>query len=453
MPLLTTSSQTTFYRFDGSNDLPVLMLSHSLGQDHSMWDAQAASLTSRFRVLRYDTRGHGASAVPAGDYVIEDLARGCAGARRRPRDLHVCLLRAVDGRHDRPMARRARRASGSPPWCLANTSPKADANGMEERRSSVLRHGMAAISDIVMGRFFSRPVLAAESAGGGRRPPHAARDRSGRIRRLLRRHPRHGSGRAAPGHPDADARSIGGELDVSLPWKGHGEVLASKIPDARVVHLPTAHLSNLERPQSFSAAVMEFLAPRHAASLEAGQRTRRAVLGDAHVDRAFAMTDDFTRDFQELLTRYAWGEVWSRPGLDHRTRRLVVLAMTAASRPVGRIQAARTHRPRTRNRALRLKELLLQVAIYAGVPAANTAFHLASEEMSAHRHLLGEEDSCWVDYRVPARPSRLPLTVRRLRPLDAIAGHLAGVFRAAGGERDLIAAQLAAGGARSCRPR
>ena len=74
MPLLTTASTTTYYRFDGGDGLPVLMLSHSLGQDHSMWDAQTSALSSRFRILRYDTRGHGASAVPAGDYRIEQLA-------------------------------------------------------------------------------------------------------------------------------------------------------------------------------------------------------------------------------------------------------------------------------------------------------------------------------------------------------------------------------------------
>src|SRR6185503_20128632 len=73
MPLVTTPSTTIYYRFDGGDGLPVLMLSHSLGQDHSMWDAQAAALSSRFRVLRYDTRGHGASAVPAGDYRIQQL--------------------------------------------------------------------------------------------------------------------------------------------------------------------------------------------------------------------------------------------------------------------------------------------------------------------------------------------------------------------------------------------
>jgi 3-oxoadipate enol-lactonase/4-carboxymuconolactone decarboxylase len=165
-------------------------------------------------------------------------------------------------------------------------------------------------------------------------------------------------------------------------------VLAREIPDARVVHLPAAHLSNIARPHSFASALLDFLAPREAPSLEAGQRVRRAVLGDAHVDRAFALTDDFTRDFQELLTRYAWGDVWNRPGLDHRARRFIVLALTAG---MSRWEEFRLHVRTGLEHELEpcdVKEVLLQLAVYAGVPAANTAFHLAAEEMSARRHQI-----------------------------------------------------------------
>ena len=75
MPLLTAGGFRHFYRFEGNDDRPVLMLAHSLGNDHSMWDAQAAALLPHFRVLRYDVRGHGASDAPPGDYSIEMLAR------------------------------------------------------------------------------------------------------------------------------------------------------------------------------------------------------------------------------------------------------------------------------------------------------------------------------------------------------------------------------------------
>jgi 4-carboxymuconolactone decarboxylase len=116
-------------------------------------------------------------------------------------------------------------------------------------------------------------------------------------------------------------------------------------------------------------------AERHAA----GMRVRREVLGDAHVDRAIAKQNDFTAEFQDFITRYAWGEIWTRPGLDQRTRRLLVLAMTGA---MGRWEEFRLHIRAGLEGGLALediKEALLQLAVYAGVPAANTAFHIVEE--------------------------------------------------------------------------
>ena len=108
-----------------------------------------------------------------------------------------------------------------------------------------------------------------------------------------------------------------------------------------------------------------------------GMSVRRAVLGDDHVDRAAAATTGFTADFQDLITRYAWGEVWARPGLDRRTRSCITLAMLAA---LGHEEELAMHvRAALRNglRADEIKEVLLQVAVYAGVPAANRAFRVA----------------------------------------------------------------------------
>jgi alkylhydroperoxidase/carboxymuconolactone decarboxylase family protein YurZ len=107
------------------------------------------------------------------------------------------------------------------------------------------------------------------------------------------------------------------------------------------------------------------------------------VLGSAHVDRATASASSLTSEFQELLARYAWGEIWSRPGLDRRTRRLLVLATTAA---LSRWDEFRLHVRAGLERELEecdVREVLLQTAIYAGVPAANTAFRIAAEELSA----------------------------------------------------------------------
>lgn len=109
----------------------------------------------------------------------------------------------------------------------------------------------------------------------------------------------------------------------------------------------------------------------------AGMKVRRAVLGDAHVDRAEANKNAFSEPFQDLITRYAWGEIWSRPGLPRHTRSLLTLSMMIA---LNRGDEFRMHvRAALNNKVTReeIQEVLLQSAIYCGVPAANTAFHIA----------------------------------------------------------------------------
>ena len=113
-------------------------------------------------------------------------------------------------------------------------------------------------------------------------------------------------------------------------------------------------------------------------AFERATQTRRAVLGEEHVARAQASTTEFTRDFQELITRFAWGAIWDRPGLDRKTRSMLTIAMMTA---LGRWEELRLHIRATRNTGVsrdEVKEILLQAAVYAGVPAANTAFHHAA---------------------------------------------------------------------------
>jgi 4-carboxymuconolactone decarboxylase len=110
-----------------------------------------------------------------------------------------------------------------------------------------------------------------------------------------------------------------------------------------------------------------------------GMKIRRAVLGDEHVDRAMATTTDFSRDFQDFITRNAWGEIWSRPGLPRHTRSLLTLAMMVA---LNRGDEFRLHvKAAFKNGVTRdqIKEVLLQSAVYCGVPAANSAFHIAAD--------------------------------------------------------------------------
>jgi 4-carboxymuconolactone decarboxylase len=111
-------------------------------------------------------------------------------------------------------------------------------------------------------------------------------------------------------------------------------------------------------------------------------KIRREVLGNDHVDRATQSTNDFTAPFQDLITRYAWGEVWSRPGLSRHTRSLLTLAMTVA---LNREEEFRLHLRAARNNGVtpdEIRETLLHAAIYCGVPAANHAFKIAAEVLS-----------------------------------------------------------------------
>jgi len=118
---------------------------------------------------------------------------------------------------------------------------------------------------------------------------------------------------------------------------------------------------------------------------EAGLAVRRHVLGDAHVKRSLENATSFDEEFQDLVTRHAWGDIWTRPGLDHRTRSLITIAMLAAG---GRHEELNLHVRATRNTGAtrdEVKEVLLQVAVYAGAPAAAAAFRIAKaafEEMA-----------------------------------------------------------------------
>ncbi len=118
---------------------------------------------------------------------------------------------------------------------------------------------------------------------------------------------------------------------------------------------------------------------------EAGLAVRRRILGEAHVRRSLENATTFDGEFQDLVTRHAWGDVWTRPGLDHRTRSLITIALLAAG---GHQEVLKLHVRATRNASVtsdEVKEVLLQVAVYAGVPAANSAFRIAKsafEEMA-----------------------------------------------------------------------
>lgn len=368
-----------FYRLEGAANKPLLVLVHSLGTDHGMWDPQMPGLLRHFQVLRLDLRGHGASDAPAGDYTVAQLAHDVlAAVNASGRSRFAYCGSSLGGMIGQWLGASA--GERIEKLVLANTSARvADPGLFEARRTTVLAQGMSAIEEHVMQRFFSARILA------------SANPTVDSIRTvLLATNPVGYAGCCAAirdmdhcpllGSIKIPVLVIAGDDDISTPWAGHGDLLVNGIGGARALRLPAAHLSNVERPSSFSAALFDFLLPASLADpLEAGLAVRRSVMGDAHVDRAISGAE-LNREFQEMITRYVWGTVWTRPGLEPRVRRLLALAMTAS---LGGWDEFRLH-VRTGLAAelepVDLKEVLLQVAVYAGVPAAHTGFHVAAEE-------------------------------------------------------------------------
>jgi 3-oxoadipate enol-lactonase/4-carboxymuconolactone decarboxylase len=379
LPFANVNGTRIFYRLEGQSSRPLLVFSHSIGTDHAMWAPQAADLLPHFHILRYDTRGHGASDASAGEYSVELLGRDIlAVADLLNVDKFAYCGLSLGGAIGQWLGAHA--FDRLTKLVLANTSPQfTPRSNWETRIKMVGDGGMSSVVDIAMQRFFSADVLAQNE-------PYV-----GSIKSVFLGTNPVGYLGCCAALRDFDSRPwlsqihvptliITGDRDVSTPWDGHGEILASQIPGAQSLRLPAAHLSNLERPRSFTAALLGFLLPQLPAdTLDAATAARRTVLGDAHVDRATAATSDFNREFQELITRYAWGTIWTRPGLDVRTRRLLVLVTMAA---LGRWEEFSMHVRAGLEHELEpcdLKEALLQTAIYAGVPAANTGFALAGE--------------------------------------------------------------------------
>lgn len=173
------------------------------------------------------------------------------------------------------------------------------------------------------------------------------------------------------GSIEAPTLILAGALDQATP-PGRGLELQAAIPRAGLrVLAEAAHLANVEQPASFVGAMLGQLTGGQWAR---GLATRRTVLGDQHVDRAMANAATFSTDFQELITRYAWGEVWARPGLDRITRRCITIALLVS---LGRWEELEMHVRAAAAEDLspdQIAEILLHTAIYCGLPAANSAF-------------------------------------------------------------------------------
>lgn len=379
MPFAVRDGVRLYWRLDGDDAAPPLVLLNSIGTDMALWDGCIAALARRFRVLRIDTRGHGASDAPAGDYSLPVLAADvvavmdAAGIERAAlAGVSLGGMIAMQVALDFPD-----HATALAPIC---TSATMDATAWADRIATVRRSGTQAIADLAMGRFLSPGYIATH-------PDVAASLRRGLIAMA-------DEGYAGAGAAIRDMALIdrlpgltlpvlvvAGDRDTSTPFAGHGERIAAAVRGATVAHLDAAHLAPIEAPAALAALLIGFLSRDEGTAaaadtlFDAGLLNRRRVLGDAWVDASLAGRTPFNAEFQAMITRIAWAEIWGRPGLDDRTRRLLVVAITAS---LGRWEEFGLHVRAGLSRSGfsrdELKEVLMQTAIYAGVPAANTAF-------------------------------------------------------------------------------
>ena len=247
-----------FHRADGSSDRPALVLSHSLGTDLAMWDPQLAAFSGRFRVIRYDARGHGRSPVLPGSCQMEDLGRDVLALldKLKLQRVHFCGLSMGGmvgmwlGAHAPERLLRL---------VLCNTAARMGPPGpWNERIELVRRSGMEAIVPGVLERWFT--------SGFRARKPEVVES----TRRMLLATPAEGYVACCTAIRDQDQLAdlpsirvptlvISGLQDPATP-PADGRAIAAAIPGARSVELDAAHLSNLEAPEAFSAAVLQFLA-------------------------------------------------------------------------------------------------------------------------------------------------------------------------------------------------
>jgi 3-oxoadipate enol-lactonase len=257
MPAVSVNGCRLHYRFDGPEAAPVLLLSNSLGTTLGMWEDQMPDFTRTFRVLRYDSRGHGASEATSGAYTIEQLGRdafellGALSIRRA----HVCGL-SKGGMVAMWLATWAPEVVDRVVLC--NTSAAlGPPSRWDERIQAVTSLGMSSVAEAVLERWFTPGFRASAPAAVER------------FRRMLLTTPADGYAGCCAAIRDMDqTESIGrisrptlvvvGSQDPATPPE-HGERIASRVPGARLVALPAAHLSNVESAQEFNRTVAAFL--------------------------------------------------------------------------------------------------------------------------------------------------------------------------------------------------
>ncbi|MFF9114833.1 4-carboxymuconolactone decarboxylase [Streptomyces massasporeus] len=422
-----TPPNTLQYRFDGPEDAPVLILGPSLGTTWHMWDRQIPELIKQWRVFRFDLPGHGgAPAYPAGSVgdLTTRLLATLEGLGVQRFGYAGCALGGAVGielalRHPERLASLA----------LIATSPRfGSADEFRQRGVIVRTNGLDPIARTAPERWFTGGFAAAQPAITEWAVQMVRTTDPGcyiaSCEALASFDVRPELGRV--GVPTLVL--VGSDDQVTGP--AEARTLVAGIPDARLAVVPGAsHLVPVEQPAAVTDLLVRHFSTAWQPAFEtstgqnvlppvalkpvlspappqppqtgpvaeiapvavppqsqgrpdpydAGIKVRREVLGDAHVDRALAQADEFSGDFQEFITRYAWGEIWDRPGLDRRTRSCVTLTALVAG---GHLDELAFHtRAALRNGLTpgEIKEVLLQAAVYCGVPAANSAFKVAQQ--------------------------------------------------------------------------
>lgn len=391
MPTIRANGVELFYDLTGPEDAPVVVFSTSVGATLEMWDPQVRAFADRFRLLRYDTRGHGRSQVVDRPTSIEELADDLAGlldalgigrAHLVGLSLGGMTGQALALRHPDKLASLV---------LLATSAYLPPAEAWTQRAATVRAQGMEAIADVVMGRWFTRafkersPAVIAET-----RKRFVANDANGYA--ICCEAIRDMDLRPAIGAIMTPTLILAGADDQATPV-AMMEDIRVRIPDAELVIVPrTAHLLNIEQAGIVNAHLGAFLArfndsraPRSGGvGFDAGLANRKAVLGVEHVQRSLDKAGDFAMPWQDFITRTAWGEIWGDDTIPWKTRSMLTLAMMIA---LHREEEFKLHvRPALKNGVTtdELRALILQAAIYAGVPAANAAFRWVKE-------VLGDE--------------------------------------------------------------
>lgn len=353
-----------------------LVLLHSLGTSSQVWDAQAEALSQAFRVIRPDMRGHGLTSLVPAPGSIEQYARDVLAVMDAlaVEAAHVAGL-SIGGLIAQSLAHQAPARVRSLILCdTAMVIPPPE--NWIARAALVRAEGMQAVVEPVIARWVTPGFLGAPETSG--------------LRAVLLRTPAEGYAGAAEAIAAFDATAttaaltmpaliIVGDQDQATPVAS-AEALHAALRHSKLVVLPNAaHIPTVECPDAVTAAMLDFLKPHIHDYYDAGMAVRRQVLGEAHVARASAAITDFDRDFQHFITRTAWGSVWTRPGLDRRTRSLLTIAMMAA---LGHHEELKLHIRASKNTGATpadIAETLIQVGVYGGIPAANSAFRIAKE--------------------------------------------------------------------------